>query len=88
MSRTEITPGQFTALRRGLQEREAEIIERMLQQPDYPPLPPCPECGAEVEQIDSMVEPPSFGLPEQAFLINVKPCGHRLRAVVDLDEPT
>ncbi|MFH8531517.1 hypothetical protein ACH4GE_24240 [Streptomyces tendae] len=87
MTRTEITPSQFTAMRQALQEREAEIIGRLLQQPDYPPLPPCPECGAEAEQIDSMVEPPSFEFAEPVVLINVQPCGHRLRAVVDLDEP-
>ncbi len=85
-SRTELSPAQFSAIRQALRDRERAIIEHVLQQPEYPPLPPCPECGAVVEQMDSAVEPPKFEVDEQAFLINVKPCGHRFRAVVDLDE--
>ncbi|MDH6610297.1 hypothetical protein M2164_005932 [Streptomyces sp. SAI-208] len=87
MSRIELSPEQFHDMRHALDQRERAIIEHVLQQPDYPPLPPCPECGAAVEQMDSMVEPPQFAVDEQAFLINVKPCGHKFRAVIDLDEP-
>lgn len=87
MSRIELSPEQFTSMRHALDARERSIIDQMLQQPDYPPLPPCPECGAAVEQMDSMVEPPSFAAHGEAFLINLKPCGHRFRAAVHLDEP-
>ncbi|MFJ7998962.1 hypothetical protein ACIQ7D_17700 [Streptomyces sp. NPDC096310] len=73
-------------MRRALAQREHEIIEQVLQQPDYPPLPPCPRCRAPVEAMDSMMEPPQFAVIEQAFLINLKPCGHKFRAAVDLDE--
>lgn len=57
----------------------------MLQVPDYPPLPACPECGAAATAIDSMVEPSTFTVDEPAILINFAPCGHRFRAVPDLD---
>lgn len=56
-----------------LQERQATILSGLLQQPDYPPLPACPECGAVTTEITD-----SRDLNGDA-LINVKPCGHRFR---------
>jgi hypothetical protein len=76
---------QLAQLRRASQEREDRILARVLQVPDYPPLPACPECGASPTAIDSMVEPSAFGVDELAILINFTPCGHRFRAVPDLD---
>jgi hypothetical protein len=84
MSRIELASEQIVDLRRTLEQRERDIVEQTLQVPDYPPLPPCPECGAALERIDSMTEPPAFGVNEQALLINVQPCGHQFRGVIDL----
>lgn len=86
MSRIALSSAQFATMRRTLQAREDSIIEQVLQQPDYPPLPPCPECGGETEQMDTMAETSKFGIDEDAWLINVKPCGHRFRVVVNPDE--
>lgn len=86
MSRVELTADQFAAMRKSLRKREAAIIEQVLQQPDYPPLPACPECGHLLEEIISGVEGPGFGVAGTTFLINVEPCGHRFRAAVNLDE--
>lgn len=56
-----------------LQERQAAILDGMLQQPDYPPLPACPECsGAATEIADTR----DLG---GDVLINFEPCGHRFR---------
>jgi hypothetical protein len=77
---------QLAQLRRASQERENRIFASMLQVPDYPPLPACPECGGSPTCIESMmVEPSAFGVDEFAILINFTPCGHRFRAVPDLD---
>ena len=54
----------------------------VLQAPDDPPRPACPECGASPERIDSMVGDFRFGVSEPAVLVNFKPCGHRFRSVV------
>ncbi|WP_037805106.1 hypothetical protein [Streptomyces sp. NRRL F-5135] len=86
MSRIELGSEQVASIRRTLERRERDIIDRVLQQPDYPPLPACPECNAVVEQMDSMVEPPQFEVDERAILINVKPCGHRFRGALDIDQ--
>ncbi|NED31090.1 hypothetical protein [Streptomyces sp. SID8499] len=88
MNRIELSSGQVASVWRALECRERDIVEQVLQQPDYPPLPPCPECGAAAEQMESMMEPPRFGVHEQAILINVKPCWHKFRAVVDIDQFT
>lgn len=86
VNRIELAHAQIADLRVALDQRESAIIEKVLQQPDYPPLPPCPECGAAVERMDSMMEPPQFGVYERALLINLKPCGHRFRGPLDLDQ--
>ncbi|MFE9432347.1 hypothetical protein ACFYNA_15315 [Streptomyces sp. NPDC006640] len=88
MTRIELRPAQIADMRAALESRERTIIELMLQQPDYPPLPPCPECSAEVERMDSMLEPPQFGVYDSVLLINMKPCGHRFRGAVDIDQPS
>lgn len=72
---------QLADLRQQSEAREDTIIRGMLQVPDYPPLPACPECGQHPERIDEMVEPGAFGLDETGLLINFKPCGHRFRAI-------
>lgn len=86
MNRMELSSAEFSRMRWELRKREEAIIEQVLQQADYPPLPACPECAVAVEKMESMVEPQKFEVDEQAVLINLKPCGHRFRAVVDLDE--
>ncbi|MFF8299559.1 hypothetical protein ACF07M_29925 [Streptomyces globisporus] len=79
MKRTELTSAQFNDLRQALLGREREIIGHVLQQPDYPPLPSCPECGAHAEVIGSA--PPAFMTNEPTVLIDFEPCGHGFRAV-------
>ena len=79
MTRTELTFVQFNDLRQALLDREREIIGRVLQQPDYPPLPSCPECGAHAEVIRSAT--PDLMTNEPTFLIDFKPCGHGFHAV-------
>ncbi|MCX5137563.1 hypothetical protein OOK06_36460 [Streptomyces sp. NBC_00340] len=54
-----------------LEERENAIVDGVLQQPDYPPLPECPECNAASTEISHTQD--LLG----ALLINVQPCGHR-----------
>ncbi|MEX3099539.1 MULTISPECIES: hypothetical protein [unclassified Streptomyces] len=87
MSRIALTSEQVAQMRQELARREMLIVEHVLQQPDYPPLPCCPECGAVVEQMETMDEPPQFAIYEQAMLINLAPCGHRFRAVAGLGSP-
>lgn len=79
--RLPLTLDQLADLRRQGQAREAAIIQGILQVPDYPPLPACPECGQHPERIDGMVEVAAFGVDETGLLVNFKPCGHRFRAV-------
>lgn len=86
MSRTKLASEQIADLRRALEQRERTIVEQVLQAPDYPPLPPCPECGTAAERMDSMLEPSQFGVYDRAVLINVQPCGHRFRGVIDLED--
>lgn len=81
--RIPLDPAQLADLQEAMRGREHTIIRGVLQQPDYPPLPACPECGAAAQRIDSMVEPPAFSQREDALLINFKPCGHRFRALTD-----
>jgi hypothetical protein len=56
-----------------LQERQATILAGLLQQPDYPPLPACPECSAAATEIAD-----SRNLNGDV-LVNIEPCGHRFR---------
>lgn len=80
-----LSPAQLAALRQATREREDTIVRNVLQQPDYPPLPACPECGTVAERIDSRMEVPAFGQLEDVMLVNFTPCGHRFRAVVPVD---
>lgn len=56
-----------------LEERRKKITQELLQQPDYPSLPECPECGAASEEILDRRD------LDDAVLIGFKPCGHRFR---------
>jgi transcription elongation factor Elf1 len=56
-----------------LEERRKKITQELLQQPDYPPLPECPECGAASDEIVDRRD------LDDAVLIGFKPCGHRFR---------
>ncbi|TXS35187.1 hypothetical protein EAO77_37565 [Streptomyces sp. t39] len=54
------------AIRDALRDREQRIVDEMLQAPDYPPLPPCPHCGAASQNIGHHKD-----------LMWFQPCGHR-----------
>ncbi|WP_405769352.1 RNA-binding protein [Actinacidiphila glaucinigra] len=56
-----------------MEERHRKITQELLQQPDYPPLPECPECGTAAEEISDRRD------LDDAVLIGFKPCGHRFR---------
>jgi hypothetical protein len=86
-NRITLNPIVVAAMADAARVREQAIISDVLQVPDYPPLSPCPECGVAAERVDSMLEPPAFGVDEAALLINFSPCGHRFRSVQALDEP-
>jgi hypothetical protein len=60
--------------------REDEIVRFVLQQPDYPSLPPCPECEVEPTEIKQWVEDPAFGVNGTYARVGFKPCGHLFRA--------
>ncbi|MDX3520727.1 hypothetical protein [Streptomyces scabiei] len=87
MSETDVqqlTSQQVADLRRQFNARAVEGLGTLLQ--DRPaPLPHCPACDAVAEQIDELVEDPKFDVDETALRLRWLPCGHRFRAVVDLD---
>lgn len=56
-------------------ERDDEIVRNMLQTPDYPPLPECPDCDVAPERISSQ----SAGLGGEGVLVDFHPCGHGFR---------
>ncbi|MEV7975473.1 hypothetical protein [Streptomyces sp. NPDC086519] len=56
-----------------MEERRNKITQELLQQPDYPPLPECRECGAASEEILDQRD------LDGSVLIGFKPCGHRFR---------
>lgn len=60
--------------------REDEIVRFVLQQPDYPPLPGCPECDAEPVEIKQWVEDPAFEVDGIYARVGFQPCGHLFRA--------
>jgi hypothetical protein len=74
---------QVQTLRREAEERDRTIVQHVLQVPDYPPLSPCPECGASSERITSWMDIPKFEDPTDRMLIRFDPCGHRFAAVVE-----
>jgi hypothetical protein len=73
--RTPLTGEWVREARQVMQEREAVILRKVLQQPDYPPLPECPRCHVTPERITQSQEPPSSGAG-MAVLIDFAPCGH------------
>ena len=59
-------------LKQCMVEREHEITQNMLQAPDYPPLPECPDCGVQPTRITDRAA--DFG--DDGLLIDFAPCGH------------
>ncbi|WP_181785358.1 hypothetical protein [Streptomyces phytophilus] len=66
-----------------LEERRQTIYRAVLQSPDYPPLPPCPQCGATPEAILSGSDHPEV-FTANAVAVGFRPCGHTFR--VDPEE--
>lgn len=56
-----------------LQQREEAIVNDLLQVPDYPPLPSCPQCHVHPAQITSRAADPDQA---DALLVDFQPCGH------------
>ncbi|TVZ96501.1 hypothetical protein [Streptomyces sp. BK340] len=81
----QLTNEQVAALRQQLNNRPVQALGTILSGDPLPPLPPCPACGAAAERIDQRVEAPAFGVYETALRLRWLPCGHRFRAVADLD---
>ncbi|MFE9003043.1 hypothetical protein ACFYOY_13020 [Streptomyces sp. NPDC007875] len=77
--RIPMTAGWLADMRRAMERRGEIIIRDVLQQPDYPPLPGCPECGRVAENITSWVESPVWDRDGDGVLVDFKPCGHRFR---------
>jgi hypothetical protein len=76
---------QIAELRRQLTARTAEGLGTLLRGEPAPPLPPCPDCKVVAERIDERVEDPKFDVDETALRLRWLPCGHRFRAVINLD---
>ncbi|MEU9415139.1 hypothetical protein [Streptomyces sp. NPDC048272] len=66
-------------LEQAAQQREDEIVRLVLQQPDYPPLPACPQCDSEPAEIKQWVEDPAFEVDGTYVQTGFKPCGHLFR---------
>jgi hypothetical protein len=81
----QLTSQQVDDLRRQFNNRTVQGLGTTLRGEPAPPLPCCPGCNAEAERIDQRVEDPEFGLDETVLLTRWLPCGHRFRAVADLD---
>lgn len=60
--------------------REDEIVRFVLQQPDYPPLPACPQCDVEPAEIKQWVGDPDFDIDSTFVWVAFKPCKHVFRA--------
>lgn len=82
-----LTGQQIAELWRQFRERKAEGMGALLRGEPVPPLTACPSCGVEPERIDQREEDPEFGVDTTALRLRWSPCGHRFRAVVDLDAP-
>lgn len=80
-----LTSQQVADLRRQLNKRPTEALSTILRGKPLPPLPPCPDCGAAAERVDERVEEPKLNVDETALRLRWLPCGHRFRAVADLD---
>jgi hypothetical protein len=74
--RTEMPVEWLRYLQQRAEQRAKEIIDGVLQVPDYPPLPDCPTCGVAPERIVSRVDEPGFFVDGQSVLVDFKPCGH------------
>jgi hypothetical protein len=61
-------------------QREDEIVRFVLQQPDYPPLPACPECDVEPTEIKQWMGDPDFDIDHNFAWVAFRPCGHVFRA--------
>lgn len=72
--RITLEPAALAEIKRQTDERQAAILAGLLQVPDYPPLPTCPECQAEAAEISACREFLTGDL-----LLNFSPCGHRFR---------
>lgn len=81
----QLTSQQVAELRHQFRERDEEIASKGPTEVPAAPLPRCPACGGEAERVDQRVEDPRFGVDEAALRLRWLPCGHRFRAVVDLD---
>lgn len=62
-------------LRHRMKQREHEIEQYMLQVPEYPPLPECPDCDVTPTRISSRTG--DFG--DDCMLVDFVPCGHRFK---------
>lgn len=82
-----LTSHQVAELSRQFRERDERLASLEPTEVPSAPLPRCPACDAETERIDERTEDPKFGVDETALLMRWLPCGHRFRAVVDLDAP-
>lgn len=81
----QLTSEQVAELRRQFNARTTDGLGALLRGEPAPPLSRCPACDAEAERIDQRVEDPEFGVDVTALRFRWLPCGHRFRAVVDLD---
>lgn len=78
----QLTAEQVTDLRRQFRERNERYAALGPADDPAAPLPSCPACGAEAEDIDALAEDPQFGVDGVALHMRWLPCGHRFRAVV------
>jgi hypothetical protein len=83
VDRTPMTAQWLAYMQDAGKRREEAIIRDMLQQPDYPPLAPCPSCDVPPEEILSRIEDPEFGQFVLIVLVDFKPCGHGFRALAN-----
>lgn len=63
-------------LKQEMTRREQEIVQNLLQMPDYPPLPECPTCNVAPERITTRTAEPSFEQDGAPLLVDFSPCGH------------
>ncbi|MFE9621968.1 hypothetical protein [Streptomyces sp. NPDC006527] len=74
--RAPMTAEWLRYLKQETDRRAAEIAQKLLQVPDYPPLPECPSCQAAPERITSRAESLAFGQDATPVLVDFSPCGH------------
>jgi hypothetical protein len=81
----QLTRQQIATLRRQFRDRDAAGLGAVLRSEPVPPLPGCLACGVEPERVDQWVDDLEFGVDGAAVRLRWLPCGHRFRAVVDLE---